>query len=139
MAASSPEPNLGSRPLSPHVQVWRWHITMAASILNRVTGVGISLGALGVVIWLAALAGGPAKFITMETIIRSLAGQVLLFLLAVAAAFHFAAGVRHLVWDAGRGLHPKTAEVTAWVSLVFAVLAPVGLWWLSGAFAAPAP
>jgi len=139
MAASSPEPNLGSRPLSPHLQVWRWHVTMLASILTRMTGVGISLGTLGVVIWLAALAGGPAKFVTMETIIRSPPGQVLLFLLAVAACFHFAAGVRHLVWDAGRGLHPKTAGVTAWLSFAFAILAPVGLWWIAGAFAAPAP
>lgn len=139
MAASSPEPNLGTRPLSPHLQVWRWHITMLTSILTRLTGVGITLGIFGVVIWLAALAGGPSKFVTMEEIVRSPVGQVLLFLMAIAAAFHFAAGVRHLVWDAGRGLHPQTANVTAWVALVFAVLAPVGLWAIAGAFGSAAP
>lgn len=139
MAASSPEPNLGTRPLSPHLQVWRWHITMLTSILTRMTGVGLSIGTIGVVIWLAALAGGPSKFITMETVIRSLPGQVLLFLFAVAAAFHFAAGVRHLVWDAGRGLHPKTADITAWISLAFAVLAPIALWAVAGAFERPTP
>ena len=132
MAARSPEPNLGSRPLSPHLQVWRWHITMLTSILNRVTAVGLAVGALGVVLWLMALAGGPAKFDTVELVLKSLPGQVFLFLLAVAAAFHFAAGVRHLVWDAGRGLTPRAADVTAWIALVFAVLAPVGLWALAG-------
>lgn len=132
MAASSPEPNLGSRPLSPHVQVWRWHVTMLASILNRLTGAGLVAGAIGVVIWLAALAGGPSKFATMEAVVKSLPGQVILFLLALAAAFHFAAGVRHLVWDAGRGLAPRTAELTAWLSMIFAVLAPLGLWALAG-------
>jgi succinate dehydrogenase / fumarate reductase cytochrome b subunit len=134
MAAHPPEPNLGTRPLSPHLQVWRWHVTMFTSILNRLAGVGLAAGAFGAVIWLAALAGGPAKFVTMEAVVRSLPGQVILFLLAAAAAFHFAAGVRHLVWDAGRGLNPKTAETTAWAALAFAVLAPIGLWALAGAF-----
>ena len=133
MVAMSPEPNLGSRPLSPHLQVWRWHITMLTSILTRVTGIGLSVGALGVVLWLLALAGGPAKFDTLEVVIRSWPGQAILFLLAIAAAFHFAAGVRHLVWDAGRGLHPRAAEVSAWIALAFAVVAPVGLWALAGA------
>jgi len=133
MAAMTPEPNLGSRPLSPHLQVWRWHVTMLASILNRMTGVGLSFGVFGVVLWLMALAGGPAKFETMEVIVKSLPGQVILFLLAIAAAFHFVAGIRHLVWDAGRGLNPRTAELSAWAAIVFAVLAPIGLWALAGA------
>jgi succinate dehydrogenase / fumarate reductase cytochrome b subunit len=128
-----------ARPLSPHLQVWRWHVTMLASILNRMTGVGISIGAFAVVVWLAALAGGPSKFVTMEAFVRSLVGQVLLFLMAVAVAFHFAAGVRHLVWDAGRGLNPKTANITAWLALAFSVLAPLGLWALAGAFDGPTP
>ncbi len=132
MAAMSPEPNLGPRPLSPHLQIWRWHVTMLTSILNRMTGVGLSVGALGVVLWLMALAGGPAKFETMEIVVKSLPGQVILFLLAIAAAFHFAAGVRHLVWDAGRGLQPRAAELSAWLALVFAVVAPIGLWALAG-------
>ncbi|MDX2233060.1 MAG: succinate dehydrogenase, cytochrome b556 subunit [Hyphomonadaceae bacterium] len=134
MAASAPEPNLGSRPLSPHLQVWRWHVTMLTSILNRMTGAGLTAGAIGVVIWLAALAGGPARFATAEAVVKSLPGQVILFLLALAAAFHFAAGVRHLIWDAGRGLNPQTSEASAWAALIFAVLAPIGLWALAGAF-----
>lgn len=132
MAASPPEPNLGSRPLSPHLQVWRWHITMFASILNRMTAVGLAVGILGLVLWLMALAGGPGKFDTLEAVLKSLPGQVILFALALAAAFHFAAGVRHLVWDAGRGLTPRAADMTAWAAIVFALLAPLGLWALAG-------
>ena len=132
MAAASPEPNLGSRPLSPHVQVWRWHVTMAASILNRVTGVGLTAGLLGVVLWIAAAAGGPAKFDTLAVVMKSLIGQIGLFLLAIAAAFHFAGGVRHLIFDAGRGLQPKAGDASAWAAIAFAVLAPIGLWWLAG-------
>lgn len=129
---SGVQPNGRVPPLSPHLQIWRWHVTMLTSILNRMTGVGLSVGALGVVLWLMALAGGPAKFETMEIVVKSLPGQVILFLLAIAAAFHFAAGVRHLVWDAGRGLQPRAAELSAWLALVFAVVAPIGLWALAG-------
>lgn len=137
MAATSPEPNLGSRPLSPFLQVWRWHVTMLTSILNRMTGSGLTVGLLGVVLWIAAAAGGPAKFETLSTLIHSLFGQVILFLLAIAAAFHFAAGVRHLVFDAGRGLEPRTAELSAWAALAFAFLAPAALWFIAGAGGKP--
>lgn len=132
MAATTPEPNLGSRPLSPHLQVWRWHVTMLTSILNRMTGTGLAVGLLGVVLWIAAAAGGPAKFEAVAAFMKSGLGQVTLFLLAIASAFHLAAGVRHLVFDAGRGLQPKAADQSAWLAIAFALLAPLGLWWLAG-------
>jgi succinate dehydrogenase / fumarate reductase, cytochrome b subunit len=131
-APSSPTGPTPMRPLSPHLQVWRWHVTMLASILNRATGIGLYLGALGLVVWLALLAAGPEAYAPVEAALKAWYGQVALFLLAVAAAYHFAAGVRHLVWDSGRGFEPKTADATAWFAILFALLAPIGLWAVAG-------
>jgi len=122
-----------TRPLSPHLQVWRWHITMAASIANRAAGVGLLVGAFALVYWLWALAAGAETFAEVNGLLATLPGQIILFLVVAAGGYHFAAGIRHLVWDAGRGFSPKVAEITGWGTFVFAVLTPVVIWALAGA------
>ena len=122
-----------TRPLSPHLQVWRPHITMVASISNRFAGVGLMVGAFALVAWLWALAAGPEEFEAFTSLMKSIPGQVVLFLLLAAAGYHFAAGIRHLVWDAGRGFSPKVSEITGWGVFVFAVLTPLVFWMLAGA------
>lgn len=123
-----------TRPLSPHLQVWRPHITMVASISNRFAGCGLIVGIVGLVYWLWALAAGPQEFETATALLKSMPGQILLFLVAAAGGYHFAGGVRHLVWDAGRGFSPKVADLTGWGAFVFAFLTPVILWALAGAW-----
>ena len=122
-----------TRPLSPHLQVWRWHITMAASIANRAAGVGLLVGAFALVYWLWALAAGAETFAEVNGLLATLPGHVILFLVVAAGGYHFAAGIRHLVWDAGRGFSPRVAEITGWGTFVFAVLTPVVIWALAGA------
>ncbi|KAF0183788.1 MAG: succinate dehydrogenase, cytochrome b556 subunit [Hyphomonadaceae bacterium] len=122
-----------NRPLSPHLQVWRPHITMVASISNRFAGAGLVVGAFALVAWLWALAAGPEDFANVSALLKSTLGQIALFLVAVAGAYHFAAGVRHLVWDAGRGFSPRVADLTGWGAFIFALAAPVALWALAGA------
>jgi succinate dehydrogenase / fumarate reductase cytochrome b subunit len=117
-----------ARPLSPHVQVWRWHITMASSILHRATGVALYGGALILAGWAAALAAGPAAFGTYKSLLGSLPGKVVLFGLTFAIFYHLANGVRHLAWDAGEGFDPKTADMTAAAAIAFAVTASVAVW-----------
>jgi succinate dehydrogenase / fumarate reductase, cytochrome b subunit len=125
-------PGARARPLSPHLQVWRWHVTLATSILHRLTGMALYAGALILAGWALALASGPVAYGDYVGLLGSLPGRIVLFGVTLSAFFHLATGVRHLVWDLGKGFAPATATATAWVSLVFAVAASIALWaWLA--------
>jgi succinate dehydrogenase / fumarate reductase cytochrome b subunit len=119
------------QPLSPHLQVWRWHVTMLCSILHRVTGVGLYVGAFVVTAWLVALAGGAGTY----GLFLSVAGHPLALVvwvgLSFCAFYHLASGIRHLVWDTGLGLKLKSADALANLSIWFSVLATIAFWaWL---------
>lgn len=98
-----------NRPLSPHLQVYRFQWTMLLSISHRITGVGLALGTLLLVYWLAAAAGGPESFATAQAIVGSFFGRLLLFGWTFALFYHLCNGIRHLVWDAGYGFELDTA------------------------------
>jgi len=119
---------IGARPLSPHLQVWRWHVTLAASILHRAAGVAIYAGILMLAGWAYALHAGAGAFAAYTGVLASTPGLVVLFLITLALLFHLANGVRHLVWDVGFGFATKTADATAWGAFAFALVANVGLW-----------
>lgn len=124
-----PEPG---RPLSPHLQIWRWHPTMAASILHRVTGIGLYFGLAALVVWLALLASGPMAYAWLDNVFHSWFGQLKLYGLFGVAAFHTFNGVRHLVWDTGQHFDPRAASGSAGLAMLFAILAPLALWaWLA--------
>lgn len=113
-----------SRPLSPHLQVWRFHITMWVSILHRIAGGALYAGAVGVVLWLGALALGPAAYRSLVEAVPLWLAEALAAALLAAFAFHFANGVRHLFWDFGAGFRPATANATAWLVVLFSLAAP---------------
>jgi succinate dehydrogenase / fumarate reductase cytochrome b subunit len=100
------QPNGRVRPLSPHLQVWRFHLTMLGSILNRGAAIAMSVGILFVVAWLGALAFGPEAHEAFAAVMGSPFGLLIWFGLTLAGAYHLTAGVRHLIWDAGAGLSP---------------------------------
>lgn len=129
-ATQGPRP----RPISPNIQldggVWRWHLTMAASILHRVTGVGLYLGALVMLVWALALASGPDAYGAFTGLVGSLVGKAGFFVLTLCVFYHLGNGVRHLAWDAGYGFKPQTATRTAWLVIAFAVVATLALWGL---------
>lgn len=116
------------RPRAPHVQVWRWHITMATSILHRATGVALYVGALILAGWAAALAAGPGPYSTYKHLLGSPLGKLVLFGLTFSIFYHMANGVRHLVWDAGEGFAPKTADMSAAAVIAFGAAATVAVW-----------
>ncbi|MGE0597599.1 MAG: succinate dehydrogenase, cytochrome b556 subunit [Hyphomonadaceae bacterium] len=118
------------RPLSPHLQVWRWHVTMAGSILHRATGMALYAGAAGLVIWLIAAASGPEVYTPIALLLSTWFGQLALYLLVGCFAYHLANGVRHLVFDTGRGLNPGDADTSAWFAILFGIAAPIGLFLL---------
>jgi succinate dehydrogenase / fumarate reductase cytochrome b subunit len=121
-------PGARPRPLSPHLTHWRWHITMAASFLNRVTGVACYVGLLLVAGWALALASGQQAYERYMALLGSIPGQVVLFGFTLAVFYHLAAGVRHLVWDLGKGYEPHAASASAWAAILFAIVASVVVW-----------
>ena len=106
--------NRGNRPLSPHLQVYRPQITSISSILTRISGNALIVGALMVVWWLLAAATGPEAFATANAVWTSPFGWLVQAGSVWALWYHALAGARHLYWDAGYGLEIETAEKLGW-------------------------
>ena len=119
------------RPLSPHLSIYRWPITMALSILHRVTGVALSIGFIVYVAWLFDAASGPAAYATFYSLLDSTIGRLLLIGWSYAFFFHVANGVRHLVWDTGRGLEKAQATTSAWFVVVASIVLTAAFWWVA--------
>jgi succinate dehydrogenase / fumarate reductase cytochrome b subunit len=116
------------RPLSPHLQIYRWQWTMALSILHRITGVALAVGTLLVVWWLLAAALGPEAYREAQAVLGHWLGQLLLFGWTVALFYHLFNGIRHLLWDAGRGFELRTAHASGIAVLAATALATAITW-----------
>jgi succinate dehydrogenase / fumarate reductase cytochrome b subunit len=106
------------RPLSPHLQVYKPMLTMMMSIVHRITGAGLYFGTLLVAWWLVAAAFGPAYFDWVNGIFGSILGRLVLFGYTWALVHHMLGGIRHFIWDTGRGFDPATSTKMAWATLV---------------------
>lgn len=122
------QPNGRPRPLSPHLQIWRWHVTMLGSILHRMSGSALAAGAVLVVLWLLALAFGRDAYTVFITYAASPLGLLVWFGLTLALFYHLASGVRHLIWDTGAALSPKAASLASTLSIVAGVAGAVLFW-----------
>jgi len=136
MSESKPDtavsaPVVRPSPLSPHLQVWRWHVTMLASILTRATGVALYGGLLIVALGALALAGGPDAYAGYLGLVGSWLGRLVLFGITVSIFYHLAAGIRHLVWDVGRGFEPRIANLSAVGCIAFGLAAALVVWLLA--------
>lgn len=98
------------RPLSPHLQIYRWYLTMGLSIVHRATGVGLAAGLVLLTWWLVALATGEAYFSLVQAFMDNFLGALVLFGFTFALLYHLGNGIRHLVWDVGYGFELKTAQ-----------------------------
>lgn len=114
--------NRGNRPLSPHLQIYKPQITSMLSILHRVTGVGLTLGAMLVVWWLLAAATGPDYFAFVDGLLTSWIGTLVMLGSAWALCYHLANGIRHLVWDLGFGFELDTVTKSGYAVLGASVL-----------------
>ncbi|MGQ0741316.1 MAG: succinate dehydrogenase, cytochrome b556 subunit [Alphaproteobacteria bacterium] len=119
----------GARPLSPHLQIWRWNVTMAASITHRATGMALAAGTLFLAWWIIAAGMGTDAYDTFTRVAVHPIGQVILFAFIWSLAFHFLNGIRHLAWDIGYGFAVRTAFATGVIVFVlsFALAALVFL------------
>jgi succinate dehydrogenase / fumarate reductase cytochrome b subunit len=117
-----------NRPLSPHLQVYRWPLNMATSILHRATGIALAVGTLMLVWWLVALVRGPETYDAYQQVIGSFIGRLFLFGWTWALFFHLCNGIRHLFWDAGLGFERNQYSATGWIVLVGASLLTLAVW-----------
>jgi succinate dehydrogenase cytochrome b subunit len=116
------------RPLSPHLQIFRLMFTMMMSIAHRLTGMALYFGSILLVWWLTAAATGPDYFNLVQDVLGSWPGQIVLFGLSWALFHHFLGGIRHLIWDTGRGFNLATVELTARLTLAGSILLTIVLW-----------
>ena len=106
------------RPLSPHLQVYRWQVQMVTSILHRATGIALAVGLIGLVWGLLALAAGPERWAAFAACAGSPFGKVVLLGFSWALAFHLINGIRHLVQDAGQGYAIPEFVRSSWLSII---------------------
>ena len=116
------------RPLSPHLQVYRPQLTSVLSIMNRLSGIATSVGTLLMVWWLVASAGSSGGFATMQSVMGSWVGIVLLFGWTVGLVYHFVGGLRHLAWDAGYGFDPPHYNTSGWAVVIATGIGTVLIW-----------
>ncbi len=118
------------RPLSPHLSIYRWPITMVLSILHRLTGVALSLGLVAYAAWLMSTAGDADGFARFAGLMGSPLGRIALIGWSAAFFLHFANGIRHLVWDSGRGFEKSQANASAWFVVAATLVLTLVFWWL---------
>ncbi|MFN8948655.1 MAG: succinate dehydrogenase, cytochrome b556 subunit [Alphaproteobacteria bacterium] len=117
-----------ARPLAPHLQIYRWPITMGTSILHRITGVGLTGGTLLLAWWLYAASDGPESYAVFESVAGHWFGQLVLFGFTLALVYHAFNGVRHLFWDAGMGFDLKSANRSGLIVYGATLLTTLVIW-----------
>jgi succinate dehydrogenase / fumarate reductase cytochrome b subunit len=116
MADNPQVPEARQRPLSPHLTIYRWPVTMMTSITHRATGIALSLGMLILAWWLVSISNGPEGFDSFHAVMDSPLGLLVLFGITWSLTFHFCSGVRHLAWDLGYGFSKKDSRLgSIWV------------------------
>jgi succinate dehydrogenase / fumarate reductase cytochrome b subunit len=118
------------RPLSPHLQIYRWPLPMVMSILHRITGAALYFGTLLVAWWLMAAAAGPNAYATVAAFMSSFLGRLILFGYTWALLHHMLGGIRHLIWDTGHGFSPKEREWLSFATAVGSISLTLVLWML---------
>jgi succinate dehydrogenase / fumarate reductase, cytochrome b subunit len=114
--------NRGNRPLSPHLTIYRPQLNSITSILVRITGNALMVGAILVVWWLMAAASGAAYFGVIDGLITSVLGDLVMAGSALALWYHALGGVRHLIWDTGRALDVASADRLGWAMIIGSVV-----------------
>ena len=110
--------NRGNRPLSPHLTIYRPQMTSISSIFVRITGNALLVSTLLLIWWLLAASSSDAAFAVADYVITSWFGDIVMVLSLWALWYHTLGGVRHLIWDTGRGLELKSAERMGWMMII---------------------
>jgi len=116
------------RPLSPHLQIYKPQLTSVLSILHRITGLVLVLGALVIALWIIAAGFGPDAFASVDRLLDSGLGRMLLFAWSLCLFYHLCNGIRHLVWDAGFGFDIPTVYASGKAVVAAAVVLTALTW-----------
>jgi succinate dehydrogenase / fumarate reductase cytochrome b subunit len=116
------------RPLSPHLQVYKWQLTSVLSILHRATGIALSVGALYLATWVIYAAANPTAYALFQSFNTSILGRIVLGGWLFCAFYHLCNGIRHLFWDAGYGFELKDAYRSGWIVVTVSLVATVVSW-----------
>jgi succinate dehydrogenase / fumarate reductase cytochrome b subunit len=119
---------MADRPLSPHLQIYKPMLTMLMSIAHRLTGAALYFGVILLVWWLTAAATSDAYFALVQGFFSHWFGRVVLFGFTFALIHHMLGGLKHLLWDTGRGFDLKIIEWLARGSLIGSILLTLLIW-----------
>jgi len=120
---------LRERPLSPHLQIYRWQLTMVMSILHRISGVLLTFAALGLAWWLLALDAGGEHYAHAARILASPFGLLVMFGVSLALMYHLLNGVRHLLWDMGWGFDISDTYRSGWAVAILTIVLTASIWY----------
>jgi succinate dehydrogenase / fumarate reductase cytochrome b subunit len=127
MADNPQKPAAATRPLSPHLTIYRWPVTMATSITHRATGVGMATGMIILAWWLVSISNGPEGWQSFHALSDTPIGLLVVFGLTWSLVFHFLNGLRHLAWDLGYGFEKNLAERNSMIILVGSILIAIAI------------
>ena len=117
-----------NRPLSPHLQIYKWQLTSVLSILHRATGIALTVGALYLATWVIYAASNPKAYALFQAFNASIVGKLILGGWLFSAFYHLCNGIRHLFWDAGYGFELRDAYRSGWIVVGVSLLATAASW-----------
>ena len=126
--------NDSKNPLSPHLQIYRWHISSLLSITHRISGVINFISLILIIFWLVALSLGENNYESFLLMINSFFGKFILIGFTWSMSFHLLSGIRHLAWDLGYGFEIKTANITGAIVIISSLALTIIFWLFSRGF-----
>lgn len=118
----------GKRPLSPHLQIYKPLINMRMSIFHRISGAALYFGMFLLAWWLFSVASGADYFAFVQGVLSSIPGRLVLFVFTWALMHHALGGIRHLIWDTGRGFELRTVNLLSWLTIIGSVVSTILIW-----------
>ena len=126
--------NDSKNPLSPHLQIYRWHISSLISITHRISGVINLLALILIFYWLVVLSFGESNYESFLLIVNSFFGKFILVGFTWSMIFHLLSGIRHLAWDLGYGYEIKTANISGIIVIIFSLALTIIFWLFARGF-----
>ena len=126
--------NDSNNPLSPHLQIYRWHISSLLSITHRISGVINLLAFILIFFWLLVLSLGENNYELFLLLINNFFGKFILIGFIWSMCFHILSGIRHLVWDLGYGFEIKTANISGIIVIIFSLTFTIIFWLFARGF-----
>lgn len=128
MADATSRTSNDARPLSPHLGIYRMQASMVMSIVHRITGAALYFGTLLLAWWLIAIALGPEALATVNMVLGHPIGKLILIGFTWALVHHMLGGLRHFIWDVGRGFNLSTVNTLSWMTIIGSVVITGALW-----------